>query len=365
MHGPRSDGRRGSARFRAAGIGAIIGRPDAIRLPARGTHIHVVQIGPYTLHGRVLAAPMAGVSDAPFRALCLRLGAALAACEMTSSNPLLRDTAFSRRRLGRAASAALHVVQIAGADPAWLADAARHAVDAGAQIVDVNMGCPAKKVCNVYAGSALLRDERLVGQLLDRVVRAVDVPVTLKMRTGWSPDARNGVRVARIAAAAGIAAIAVHGRTRACGYGGAAEYGTIARIKAAVRVPVIANGDIDCPQRARAVLDATGADAVMIGRAAQRDPFIFRRVQHYLDTRELLPEPAPAERAAVLRELLPQLHAFYGERPGVRIARKHLRWQLGSRPGWDAFWARVNGVESAAVQRALLDDFLANGALAA
>jgi tRNA-dihydrouridine synthase B len=285
------------------------------------------------------------------------------ATEMVAANPLLRSSHKTRLRLAHGDEPAPRVVQIAGSDPAELADAALRNVEEGAQIVDLNMGCPAKKVCNVAAGSALLRDERLVGRILDRVVRAVDVPVTLKMRTGWSPENRNGVRVARIAAAAGIAAIAVHGRTRACGYGGHAEYATIRAIKQAVRVPVLANGDIDGAVKARQVLDATGADGVMIGRAANGNPFIFRELNHFLATGSCAAPPAAAEWRAVILEHLDALYALYGEAHGVRIARKHLAWYLKSRPGGARFWARVSRIEEARAQRDLTAAFLAQTCL--
>lgn len=292
-----------------------------------------MRIGPYTLVSPVLLAPMAGVTDAPFRQLCLRLGAGLAASEMVSSNADTWRTEKSKRRLvhldppvsdGRAP----RVVQIAGGDPESLAEAARHNVGAGAEIIDLNMGCPCKKVCNKAAGSALLRDEDLVARILDAVVGAVTVPVTLKIRTGWDRDDRNGVRVARIAEAAGIKALAVHGRTRADMFEGEAEYDTIRAIKQAVAIPVIANGDIDSPAKAAAVLAATGADAVMVGRAAQGRPWIFREIAHFLATGESLAAPSPAEIEAVLCEHLEGLYALYGTEVGVRVARKHIGWYL-------------------------------------
>jgi len=288
-------------------------------------------IGPYTLASPVLLAPMAGVTDAPFRQLCLRLGAGLAASEMVSSNADTWRTDKSKRRLvhldppvsdGRAP----RVVQVAGGDPQSLAAAARHNVAAGAEIVDINMGCPCKKVCSKAAGSALLRDEDLVARILAAVVAAVPVPVTLKIRTGWDRASRNGVRIARLAEDAGIQALAVHGRTRADMFEGEAEHDTIREIKRAVRLPVIANGDITTPAKARAVLDATGADAVMIGRAAQGRPWIFREVAHHLATGETLPEPTHAEVEAILVEHLEGLYALYGVETGVRVARKHIGW---------------------------------------
>ncbi|MCC7414122.1 MAG: tRNA dihydrouridine synthase DusB [Gammaproteobacteria bacterium] len=312
-----------------------------------------MRIGPYSLTGKVLLAPMAGVTDQPFRRLCRRFGAALAPSEMVAANPALRTSRKTLLRLAHAGDIGPIAVQIAGADPAWLADAARRNVDAGAQIIDINMGCPARKVCSVYAGSALLQDEALVGRILDRVIGAVDVPVTLKMRTGWSPAHRNGVVIARIAAAAGVAAIVVHGRTRACGYHGPAEYESIAAIKAAVSVPVVANGDIATPAGARAVLDATGADAVMIGRAAQGNPWIFRATDAFLARGHVDPEPDAEEFRATVLEHLQALYAFYGEPHGVRIARKHLAWYLKPRAGGGEAWQRINRIDNAPAQYAL------------
>ena len=251
-----------------------------------------MRIGPYDLPNNLAVAPMAGVTDRPFRQLCKRLGAGYAVSEMVASNPKLWGTDKSRRRLDHTGEVAPIAVQIAGADPALMADAARYNVQRGAQIIDINMGCPAKKVCNAAAGSALLANEALVGTILDAVVRAVDVPVTLKLRTGPNPAARNAVRVARIAEESGVRALSLHGRTRACMFVGAVEYATIAAVKRAVGIPVIANGDIDTPERAREVLAVTGADALMIGRAAQGRPWIFREIRHYLDHGTHMPAPA-------------------------------------------------------------------------
>ena len=259
-----------------------------------------MQIGPYRIEPRVVLAPMAGVTDKPFRQLCKRLGAGLAMSEMTTADPRLWHTRKSLQRMDHVGEPAPIGVQIAGYDPRMLAEAARYNVDHGAQIIDINMGCPAKKVCNVYSGSALLQDEPLVARIVEAVVAAVDVPVTLKIRTGWNRDNRNGVRIARIAEAAGIAALAVHGRTRADLYNGDAEFATIAAIKAAVRIPVLANGDIDSPLKAREVLAATGADAVMIGRAAQGRPWIFREIAHFLEHGTLIAEPDAGEVCAIL-----------------------------------------------------------------
>jgi tRNA-dihydrouridine synthase B len=309
-----------------------------------------MQIGPYRIDPPVVLAPMAGVTDKPFRLLCKRLGAGLAVSEMTTADPRLWQTRKSLRRMDHAGEPEPVSVQIAGYDPAMLAEAARYNADHGAQIVDINMGCPAKKVCNVWAGSALLQDEPLVARIVKAVVQAVEVPVTLKIRTGWDRQHKNALSIARIAEDAGIAALAVHGRTRADKYEGEAEYDTIAAVKAAVRIPVLANGDIQTPEQARRVLDATGADAVMIGRGAQGRPWIFREVAHYLATGQRLAEPAPAEVSAILVEHLEQLYAFYGELQGVRIARKHLGWYAKDRPENAAFRHVVNRAETAEEQ---------------
>ena len=291
-----------------------------------------MQIGPYLIDPPLVLAPMAGVTDKPFRLLCKQLGAGLAVSEMTSADPSLWQTRKSLRRMDHAGEPEPVSVQIAGYDPAMLAEAARFNVANGAQLIDINMGCPAKKVCNVWSGSALLQDEPLVARIVKAVVDAVDVPVTLKIRTGWNRENKNALNIARIAEDAGIAALAVHGRTRADKYEGEAEYATIAAVKAAVGIPVLANGDVCTPQQAQHVLAVTGADAVMIGRGAQGRPWIFREIAHYLATGELLPEPEPAEVAAILLGHLEHLHAFYGEPAGVRIARKHLGWYAKDRP---------------------------------
>jgi tRNA-dihydrouridine synthase B len=306
-----------------------------------------MQIGPFKLNNNLVLAPMAGVTDRPFRQLCKRLGAGLAVSEMVSCNSLLWGSPKTRRRADHRGETEPRSVQIAGADPAMMAEAARFNVDNGAQIIDINMGCPAKKVCNVMAGSALLRDEGLVGRILDAVVAAVDVPVTLKIRTGWDRAHRNGLRIARIAEAAGIRALAVHGRTRACGFSGEAEYDTIAGIKAAVGIPVIANGDIRTPEQARRVLDLTGADAIMIGRAAQGRPWIFRTIDHYLKTGEHLPEPPLGWIRDVLIGHLHELYRFYGEELGTRIARKHIGWYSKGQVGGAAFRQAINQADQA------------------
>jgi tRNA-dihydrouridine synthase B len=316
-----------------------------------------MRIGPYTIQPRVILAPMAGVTDKPFRQLCKRLGAGLAVSEMTISDPRLWTTRKSLHRMDHDGEPAPVSVQIAGTEPALMAEAARYNVDHGAQIVDINMGCPAKKVCNAWAGSALMRDEALVGRILTAMVNAVDVPVTLKIRTGWAADARNAPTIARIAEDCGIAALTIHGRTRDQQYTGTAEYDTIAAIKAMLTIPVIANGDIDSPQKARHVLDATGCDAVMIGRAAQGRPWIFREVAHYLATGETLPPPSLAEVRDILLGHLDHLHAFYGEPQGVRIARKHLGWYAKDRPENESFRAVVNRATTAEEQLRLTRDY--------
>jgi tRNA-dihydrouridine synthase B len=319
-------------------------------------------IGPYRIDPPVILAPMAGVTDKPFRQLCKRLGAGLAVSEMTISDPRFWKTEKSLRRMDHDGEPAPISVQIAGTEPQQLADAARYNVDHGAQIIDINMGCPAKKVCNAWAGSALMRDEALVARILEAVVKAVAAPVTLKIRTGWDCDHRNGPVIASIAEASGIAALAVHGRTRDQHYTGVAEYNTIAEIKAALRIPVIANGDIGSPQQAAYVLQKTGADAVMIGRAAQGRPWIFREIAHYLGTGEILAPPSLQEIRDLLLGHLHALHAFYGEPQGVRIARKHLGWYAKDRPEHSeqqraGFRAVVNRAETADAQIALTRDY--------
>jgi tRNA-dihydrouridine synthase B len=316
-----------------------------------------MQIGPYRIDPPVVLAPMAGVTDKPFRLLCKRLGAGLAVSEMTTADPRLWHTRKSLKRMDHDGEPEPVSVQIAGYDPGMLAEAARYNADNGAQIVDINMGCPAKKVCNVWSGSALLQDEPLVARIVKAVVDAVDVPVTLKIRTGWDRDNKNALTIARIAEDAGIAALAVHGRTRADKYEGEAEYETIAAVKASVRIPVLANGDITSPQQARHVLDVTGADAVMVGRGAQGRPWIFREIAHYLATGETLPEPTPAQVREILVHHLEQLYAFYGELQGLRIARKHLGWYAKDRPENAAFRHVVNRAESAPEQLQLTRDY--------
>jgi tRNA-dihydrouridine synthase B len=316
-----------------------------------------MRIGPYRIEPNVILAPMAGVTDKPFRVLCKQLGAGLAMSEMTTSDPRFWRTAKSLRRMDHAGEPDPVGVQIAGTEPAVLADAARYNVDHGAQLIDINMGCPAKKVCNAWAGSALMRDEALVARILEAVVGAVDVPVTLKIRTGWDANHRNAPAIARIAEASGIAALAVHGRSREQQYTGVAEYDTVAAIKASLGIPVIANGDIDSPRKAADVLRRTGCDAVMVGRAAQGRPWIFRDIAHYLAHGELLPEPTAAEVRDILLGHLDALHAFHGEEAGVRIARKHLGWYAKDRPENHAFRAVVNRAQTATEQVRLTRDY--------
>jgi len=311
--------------------------------------IRPMRIGPWTLPNNVLVAPMAGVTDRPFRQLCKRLGAGHAVSEMAASNPRLWDSVKTARRLNHDGEIAPVAVQIAGADPAMMAEAAAFNAARGARIIDINMGCPVKKVCNLASGSALLRDEDLVARILDAVVAAcapLGVPVTLKTRTGWDREHRNALRVARRAQETGIAALALHGRTRADLYTGTAEYDTIRAVKAELSIPVIANGDIDSPQKARRVLDYTGADAVMIGRAAQGRPWIFREIDHYLRTGDTLAPPSLEEMRDLLLEHLDDHYRFYGEHTGVRSARKHIGWYIDGLPGADAFRDRMNLIDS-------------------
>jgi len=316
-----------------------------------------VRIGPYTLQNGLILAPMAGVTDQPFRQLCRQLGAGLVVSEMVTSDMSLWNSRKSRLRMIHDGDPEPRSVQIAGGDAQMLADAARANVELGAQIIDINMGCPAKKVCNKAAGSALLKDEQLVSEILRAVVAAVDVPVTLKIRTGWDRANKNGLTVAKIAEQAGIVALAVHGRTRADLYTGEAEYDTIAEIKQAVSIPVFANGDIDTPEKARYVLQATGADGLLIGRAAQGRPWIFREIEHYLRTGETLPALQLSEVERILLEHLAALHTFYGDVLGVRIARKHVGWYLATLPGAREFRAHFNRLEDTEAQCANVRDF--------
>jgi len=305
-----------------------------------------MQIGAHVLRNNLFVAPMAGVTDRPFRALCKKFGAGLAVSEMVASNSLLWGSEKTRRRANHEGEAQPISVQIAGADPRMMAEAARYNMQQGAQIIDINMGCPAKKVCNALAGSALLRDEALVGRILESVVRAVEVPVTLKFRTGWDSNNRNALSVARIAEQSGIRLLSLHGRTRACGFSGHAEYDTIRAVKQTSRLPVIANGDITTPQEARQVLDQTGADGVMIGRAAQGRPWIFREIEHYLATGCAMPAPLVEEIRAVLIEHLHDLYGFYGRERGVKVARKHISWYTKGLANSAGFRHKMNQLES-------------------
>ena len=317
-----------------------------------------MRFGSHELANRVFAAPMAGVTDRPFRKLCRRLGAGYAVAEMAASDPRLWASEKTMRRLDHDGEPAPVAVQLVGADPRLLAEAARYNVARGAQVIDINMGCPARKVCSAASGSALLRDEALVGRILAAVVAAVDVPVTLKFRTGWSPEQRNAVRIARMAEDAGIRMLTLHGRTRACGFGGRAEYESIAAVKRAVSIPVVANGDIDSPAKAHEVLAVTGADAVMIGRAAQGRPWIFREIAHFLATGETLPPPSVDEIRPLLQQHLQEHYAFHGVEHGVRSARKHLAWYTRRLAGGAAFRERMNRIEEPQGQAAALDEFL-------
>jgi tRNA-dihydrouridine synthase B len=305
-----------------------------------------MRIGPYTLPSNVVLAPMAGVTDRPFRILCRRFGAGLAASEMLSADVRLWETPKSRRRMDHSGEPGPRVVQIAGFDPSMMAEAARRNVDAGAQIIDINMGCPAKKVCNRLAGSALLQDEGLVARILHAVVQAVDVPVTLKTRTGWNRDNKNGVRIARIAEDNGIQALAIHGRTRTDMYQGFAEHETAALIKSRVRIPVFANGDVDSPQRAAQILQATGCDGIMIGRAAQGRPWIFDEVNFFLAEGKLRPNLARENVRDIMRAHLEDLYSFYGDETGVRVARKHLSWYFRQHPGQEKLRDRLVRIDT-------------------
>jgi len=321
-----------------------------------------VRIGVHELPNRVFAAPMAGIADRPFRRLCRALGAGYAVGEMTTADPRLRSSRKTSRRLCAEGEDAPIAIQLAGADPHVLADAARYAVDRGAQIVDINMGCPVKKVCNAAAGSALLRDEALVGRIIESVVQAVSVPVTLKLRTGWSLEQRNALRVCRMAETAGIQLLALHGRTRACGFGGKAEYDTIGEVKSRVRIPVVANGDIDTPEKAKWVLAYTGADAVMIGRAAQSRPWIFREIDHFLCNGTKLAPMRIADVRPLLLRYLDEHHSHLGELLGARSARKRIHFLARGLRGGRELCERVNGMDDCVQQRRALDDFLLESA---
>lgn len=317
-----------------------------------------MQIGPYRLDNNVALAPMAGVSDQPFRQVCRRLGAGYVVCEMVSANNLLYATEKTQTRIDHRGDTGLRVVQLLGADPAMMAEAARYNVQHGAHIIDINMGCPAKKVCNKAAGAALLSDEKTVAEILEAVVSAVDVPVTLKYRTGVVATARNAVRIARLAESCGIQALALHGRTLDQKYRGEAEYQTLTDVVAAVDLPVWANGDIDGPEKAQRVLRETGASGVMLGRAAQGNPWLFREIAHFLSTGKHCAPPSNEERYAVITEHLAHLHRFYGEYKGVRIARKHIGWYVKGLEGAADFRQHVNQLESSQAQLAAVAAFL-------
>jgi tRNA-dihydrouridine synthase B len=309
-----------------------------------------VKIGPIQLKNNLIVAPMAGVTDRPFRSLCKRMGAGMAVSEMVASNSLLWGSEKTIRRGNHEGEVEPKVIQIAGSEPAMMAEAAKYNVDKGADIIDINMGCPAKKICNVAAGSALLQDEPLVARIIDAIVKAVHVPVTLKIRTGWNKDNRNALRIARIAQEHGIQSLAMHGRTRACMYTGDAEYDTIRAVKQSVSIPVVANGDITTPEKARFVLEYTGADAIMIGRAAQGRPWIFREIEYFLETGLKLPPPEVAEIREVLLAHVHDLYGFYGYERGTRVARKHISWYTKGLKNSAAFRARMNTLETAALQ---------------
>lgn len=309
-----------------------------------------MQIGSHILKNKLIVAPMAGVTDRPFRQLCKLMGAGMAVSEMVSSNSLLWGSKKTERRANHEGEVSPISVQIAGADPDMLAAAARYNVENGAQIIDINMGCPAKKICNVMAGSALLQNESLVGKILDAVVKAVDIPVTLKIRTGWDKQHKNALSIAHIAENSGIQALAIHGRTRACAYMGEAEYDTIAAVKAAAKIPVIANGDITTPEKAKHILAYTKADAIMIGRAAQGRPWIFREINHYLTTGQHLQPPEVTEIHQVLINHLHDLYDFYGEYSGVRIARKHISWYTKGLVGSAGFRHAMNQLQTSEQQ---------------
>ena len=317
-----------------------------------------MKIGPHLLESPVIAAPMAGVTDQPFRNLCRKLGAALAVSEMVTSNTKLWKSKKTQFRLNHIGEDAPRAVQIAGTDPLQMAEAAKLNADLGAEIIDINMGCPAKKVCKAAAGSALLKDEPLVASILHTVVTSVDIPVTLKIRTGWSEESKNAIQIAKIAEEHGIQALTIHGRTRNDFFNGVAEYETIAEVKSAIKIPIIANGDIDSPKKAFEVLKFTHADAVMIGRAAQGSPWIFREIAHYLRTKEEMRPPTINERKDILLEHLGELYNFYGEERAVRLARKHVSWYLGDLPGSREFRSVFNSLESGKTQVSAIIEFL-------
>ena len=314
-----------------------------------------MKISSLSIKNNLFLAPMAGVTDRPFRILCKSFGAGVAVSEMVTSNSLLYGSEKTKRRADHEGEVDPISVQIAGADPKMMADAARYNKDNGAQIIDINMGCPAKKICNVMAGSALLKHEKLVEDILHSVVNPVDIPVTLKIRTGWDKDNRNALNIANIAENAGIKALSIHGRTRACLYKGDAEYDTIAKVKQNIRIPVIANGDITSPEKAKYVLDYTKADAVMIGRAAQGRPWIFREIDHFLKTGEHLPLPTIEEIQITTIKHVQDLYAFYGDERGLRVARKHISWYTKGLKNSAQFRASMNQIENCKLQIAAIN----------
>ncbi len=314
-------------------------------------------IGPYRFKNALVLAPMAGVTDQPFRQLCRSLGAGMTVSEMVSSRPDLRDSRKTRLRTNHQGEPEPIIVQIAGGIPLMMAEAARYNVDRGAQIIDVNMGCPVKKVCKVEAGSALLRDTRLVRNILESVVNAVDVPVTLKIRTGWSKQTRNGLEIARIAEDCGIQALTIHGRTREDRFRGSAEYDTIRQVRQHIKIPLIANGDIDCEEKAKMVMDFTAADAIMIGRIARQRPWIFQQIEHYFSTGLKKEEPGVEQKQAWLQSHLNNLYAFYGEVQGVKIARKHINWQLGNYQNYQSVKAVLMQATCAKMQLNIIDEY--------
>lgn len=317
----------------------------------------MLKIGPYKIENPVILAPMAGVTDRPFRQLCLSMGAGLAVSEMVTSNSKLWNTRKSRLRMDHTGEQEPRSVQIAGSEPEQMAEAARANQERGAQIIDINMGCPAKKVCNKASGSALMKEPELVKQILEAVVAAVDIPVTLKIRTGWSPEHKNALDIARMAEGSGIQALSIHGRTRQCMYNGEAEYDTIRTVCDALGIPVIANGDITSPEKARQVFEWTGADAVMVGRAAQGRPWIFREINHYLKHGEKLPELTADEVHKILLSHLNALYDFYGEHQGVRIARKHVGWYLRAKPSGSGLRKQFNSLETAETQQNCIREY--------
>jgi tRNA-dihydrouridine synthase B len=316
-----------------------------------------MKIGKYDLDRPIILAPMAGVTDRPFRQLCKELGASLAVSEMVGANSFLHGSEKTQRRANHDGETKPISVQIVGSDPKMLAETARINEANGAEIIDINMGCPAKKICNTFAGSALLQDEPLVGKILDAVVGAVDIPVTLKIRTGWDEKNKNGVKIGKIAQSAGIKALSVHGRTRACRFKGHAEYDTIKKIKSELDIPVIANGDIKTPLDAKKVLEYTGVDGIMVGRAAQGNPWIFKEINHYLDTGEILEKPSTTEIKNTLLNHLSNLYEFYGERTGVLVARKHVSWYSKGQRNGGEFRNNFNRIHSSKEQLKLVKDF--------